>query len=311
MTGGWDVSDLPDQRGRTVVVTGASSGLGQATAAAFALAGAHVVLAVRDAARGERAAAGMTGSTEVRRLDLADLASVRAFAAAWEGPLDVLVNNAGVMAVPRGRTVDGFETQLGTNHLGHFALTNLLLRHIADRVVTVSSAAHRHGRIDLEDLNWQQRRYRRWAAYGQSKLANLLFTLELERRLVEAGSPVRALAAADREHRADVADGRDQPALRAERRDGCPADAVRRDPGPSGRQLRRSRRHGGEAWASDAGGAHGGGQRRRAREAALGQVGGPDRRAVRSAVATSATVRALGARLLLSMICAKLLVRER
>ena len=195
MTGGWDVSDLPDQRGRTVVVTGASSGLGQATAAAFALAGAHVVLAVRDAARGERAAAGMTGSTEVRRLDLADLASVRAFAAAWEGPLDVLVNNAGVMAVPRGRTVDGFETQLGTNHLGHFALTNLLLRHIADRVVTVSSAAHRHGRIDLEDLNWQQRRYRRWAAYGQSKLANLLFTLELERRLVEAGSPVRALAA--------------------------------------------------------------------------------------------------------------------
>jgi NAD(P)-dependent dehydrogenase (short-subunit alcohol dehydrogenase family) len=195
MTGGWDVADLPDQHGRTVVVTGASSGLGRATAAAFAQAGAHVVLAVRDAERGERAAAGMTGSTEVRRLDLADLASVRAFADAWEGSLDVLVNNAGVMAVPRGRTVDGFETQLGTNHLGHFALTNLLLRHVADRVVTVSSAAHRHGRIDLDDLNWQRRRYRRWAAYGQSKLANLLFTLELERRLVEAGSPVRALAA--------------------------------------------------------------------------------------------------------------------
>jgi NAD(P)-dependent dehydrogenase (short-subunit alcohol dehydrogenase family) len=195
MTGGWDVADLPDQRGRTVVVTGASSGLGRATAAAFARAGAHVVLAVRDPERGERAAAGMTGSTEVRRLDLADLASVRAFAEAWEGSLDVLVNNAGVMAVPRGRTVDGFETQLGTNHLGHFALTNLLLRSIADRVVTVSSAAHRHGRIDLDDLNWQRRRYRRWAAYGQSKLANLLFTLELDRRLVETGSPVRALAA--------------------------------------------------------------------------------------------------------------------
>jgi NAD(P)-dependent dehydrogenase (short-subunit alcohol dehydrogenase family) len=195
MTGGWDVADLPDQRGRTVVVTGASSGLGRATAAAFAQAGAHVVLAVRDDERGERAAAGMTGSTEVRRLDVADLASVRAFAEAWEGSLDVLVNNAGVMAVPRGRTVDGFETQLGTNHLGHFALTNLLLRSIADRVVTVSSAAHRHGRIDLDDLNWQRRRYRRWAAYGQSKLANLLFTLELDRRLVEAGSPVRALAA--------------------------------------------------------------------------------------------------------------------
>jgi NAD(P)-dependent dehydrogenase (short-subunit alcohol dehydrogenase family) len=195
MAGGWDVADLPDQRGRIVVVTGATSGLGRATAAALAHAGAHVVLAVRDTERGERAAAGMTGSTEVRRLDLADLASVRAFASAWAGSLDVLVNNAGVMAVPRGRTADGFETQLGTNHLGHYALTNLLLRHITDRVVTVSSAAHRHGRIDLDDLNWEHRRYRRWAAYGQSKLANLLFTLELDRRLVEAGSPVRALAA--------------------------------------------------------------------------------------------------------------------
>jgi NAD(P)-dependent dehydrogenase (short-subunit alcohol dehydrogenase family) len=195
MAGGWDVADLPDQRGRIVVVTGATSGLGRATAAALAQAGAHVVLAVRDTERGERAAAGMTGSTEVRRLDLADLASVRAFASAWAGSLDVLVNNAGVMAVPRGRTADGFETQLGTNHLGHYALTNLLLRHITDRVVTVSSAAHRHGRIELDDLNWEHRRYRRWAAYGQSKLANLLFTLELDRRLVEAGSPVRALAA--------------------------------------------------------------------------------------------------------------------
>jgi NAD(P)-dependent dehydrogenase (short-subunit alcohol dehydrogenase family) len=195
MAGGWDVADLPDQRGRIVVVTGATSGLGRATAAALAHAGAHVVLAVRDTERGERAAAGMTGSTEVRRLDLADLASVRAFASTWAGSLDVLVNNAGVMAVPRGRTADGFETQLGTNHLGHYALTNLLLRHITDRVVTVSSAAHRHGRIDLDDLNWEHRRYRRWAAYGQSKLANLLFTLELDRRLVEAGSPVRALAA--------------------------------------------------------------------------------------------------------------------
>jgi NAD(P)-dependent dehydrogenase (short-subunit alcohol dehydrogenase family) len=195
MAGGWDVADLPDQRGRIVVVTGATSGLGRATAAALAHAGAHVVLAVRDTERGERAAAGMTGSTEVRRLDLADLASVRAFASTWAGSLDVLVNNAGVMAVPRGRTADGFETQLGTNHLGHYALSNLLLRHITDRVVTVSSAAHRHGRIDLDDLNWEHRRYRRWAAYGQSKLANLLFTLELDRRLVEAGSPVRALAA--------------------------------------------------------------------------------------------------------------------
>jgi NAD(P)-dependent dehydrogenase (short-subunit alcohol dehydrogenase family) len=122
MTGGWDVGDIPDQRDRTVVVTGANSGLGRATAAALAQAGAHVVLAVRDTERGEKAAAGMAGSTEVRRLDLADLASVRAFAQAWEGSLDVLVNNAGVMAVPRGRTVDGFETQFGTNHPGSLRL---------------------------------------------------------------------------------------------------------------------------------------------------------------------------------------------
>jgi NAD(P)-dependent dehydrogenase (short-subunit alcohol dehydrogenase family) len=154
-----------------------------------------VVLAVRDLEKGERAAAEVPGDREVRRLDLADLASVRAFAEAWSGDLDVLVNNAGVMAVPEGRTADGFELQLGTNHLAHFALTGLLLPAITDRVVTVSSGAHRMGRIDLDDLNWERRRYRRWPAYGQSKLANLLFTMELQRRLDEAGSPVRALAA--------------------------------------------------------------------------------------------------------------------
>jgi NAD(P)-dependent dehydrogenase (short-subunit alcohol dehydrogenase family) len=195
MTICWDTSDMPDQSGRTVVVTGANSGIGRAAAGALARAGAHVVLAVRDTERGGEAAAAMEGSTEVRQLDLADLASVRQFAAGWAGRLDVLINNAGVMAVPRGRTADGFETQFGTNHLGHFALTTLLLGHIQDRVVTVSSTAHRLGRIDLDDLNWQRRRYRRWAAYGSSKLANLLFTLELERRLVEANSQVRALAA--------------------------------------------------------------------------------------------------------------------
>ena len=191
----WDADQMPDQTGRTIVVTGASSGLGLVTARAMAAAGAHVVLAVRDAERGRRAAAGIDGSTEVRSLDLADLASVRAFAEGWDSRLDVLVNNAGVMAVPEGRTADGFEMQFGTNHLGHFALTNLLLRRIADRVVTLSSTAHRMGAIDLGDLNWQRREYRRWRAYGQSKLANLLFTLELERRLEAYGSPVRALAA--------------------------------------------------------------------------------------------------------------------
>ena len=120
---------------------------------------------------------------------------MRAFADAWDGDLDVLVNNAGVMAVPEQRTKDGFEMQIGTNHLGHFALTNLLLPQITDRVVTVSSGAHRIGSIRLDDLNWEHGSYHRWRAYGQSKLANLLFTSELQRRLDAAGSSVRALAA--------------------------------------------------------------------------------------------------------------------
>jgi NAD(P)-dependent dehydrogenase (short-subunit alcohol dehydrogenase family) len=188
-------SDLPALDGRTVVVTGANSGIGRVAARELARAGARVVLAVRDTAKGEQAAAAMPGTTEVRPLDLTDLASVRAFADAWDGDLDVLVNNAGVMAVPQGRTKDGFELQIGTNHLGPFALTNLLLPHVTDRVVTVSSGAHRMGKIRLDDLNWEQGGYERWRAYGQSKLANLLFTLELQRRLAGAGSDVRALAA--------------------------------------------------------------------------------------------------------------------
>jgi NAD(P)-dependent dehydrogenase (short-subunit alcohol dehydrogenase family) len=191
----WTLADIPPQHGRTAVVTGANSGLGLATAAALAGAGARVVLAVRDLERGRRAAASFEGDTEVRELDLADLASVRRFVADWTGPLDVLVNNAGVMAVPEARTVDGFERQLGTNHLGHFALTLLLLPQLTDRVVTLSSGLHRRGTIDLTDLNWRRRRYRPWAAYGQSKLANLLFTLELQRRLHHDRSPLRATAA--------------------------------------------------------------------------------------------------------------------
>ena len=190
----WTSADLPSLDGRTVVVTGATSGIGRVAARELARVGARVVLAVRDTARGEQVAAEMPGDTEVRHLDLTDLSTVRAFAEDWDGDLDVLVNNAGVMAVPEGRTADGFETQIGTNHLGHFALTGLLLEHVTDRVVTLSSGAHRMGRIRLDDLNWE-RGYKRWPAYGQSKLANLLFTLELQRRLTEAGSPVRALAA--------------------------------------------------------------------------------------------------------------------
>ncbi|HEX7471478.1 MAG TPA: oxidoreductase [Candidatus Limnocylindrales bacterium] len=191
---GWTADDLPDMSGRTVVVTGASSGIGAATARKLARAGAKVVLAVRDVAKGERVAAAMTGDTEVRELKLDDLASVRAFAAAWTGDLDVLINNAGIMMVPEGRTVDGFERQIGTNHLGPFALTNLLLPHITDRVVTVSSNAHERGRLDLDDLDWQRRPYRSSQAYSDSKLANLLFTFELQRRLTAAGASVRALA---------------------------------------------------------------------------------------------------------------------
>jgi NAD(P)-dependent dehydrogenase (short-subunit alcohol dehydrogenase family) len=188
-------SEIPDQTGRTAVITGANSGIGRAAAAALAARGAHVVLAVRNLEKGRAAAATMGGSTEVRQLDLASLESVRAFAAAWDAPIDMLINNAGIMIPPLSRTADGFELQFGTNHLGHFALTNLLLGHVTDRVVTVSSIAHRQGGIDFGDLNWERRTYRRWPAYGQSKLANLLFTLELQRRLTEAGSPVEATAA--------------------------------------------------------------------------------------------------------------------
>jgi NAD(P)-dependent dehydrogenase (short-subunit alcohol dehydrogenase family) len=190
----WTAADLPRLDGRTFLVTGANSGIGLVAARELGRSGARVVLAVRDPAKGEAAAATMPGEREVRRLDLADLASIRAFAEAWEGELHVLVNNAGVMATPLRRTRDGFELQIGTNHLGHFALTNLLLPRLTDRVVTVSSSAHRMGAIRLDDLNWERGDYRRWGAYGQSKLANLLFTLELQRRLHAAGSMVRALA---------------------------------------------------------------------------------------------------------------------
>ncbi|MGV9296127.1 oxidoreductase [Amycolatopsis sp. NPDC003676] len=184
-----------NQTGRTAVITGANSGLGRATAAALAAKGARVVLAVRNLRSGREAASELPGDVEVRQLDLADLASVRAFAAEFAEPIDLLINNAGIMIPPLSRTADGFESQFGTNHLGHFALTNLLLPRIRGRVVTVSSNGHRVGSIDFADLNWERRRYRAVAAYGQSKLANLLFTAELQRRLTEVGSPVLAMAA--------------------------------------------------------------------------------------------------------------------
>lgn len=195
---GFTTAALPGFAGRTVIVTGASSGLGLETGKALTAHGARVILAVRNEAKGAAAAALMPGpgTTEVRSLDLASLEEVRAFAANWPGdPVDLLINNAGVMIPPLGRTEDGFELQFGTNHLGHFALTNLLLPCVTGRVVTVSSGAHRFGSIDFGDLNWERRKYRPWRAYGQSKLANLLFTAELQRRLTEAGSPVLSVAA--------------------------------------------------------------------------------------------------------------------
>jgi NAD(P)-dependent dehydrogenase (short-subunit alcohol dehydrogenase family) len=191
----FSASSIPDMTGKTVIVTGANSGIGRAAATALADHGARVVLAVRNTDKGDAAASQMPGATEVRRLDLASLASVKEFAAGWDGPIDILINNAGIMIPPLSRTADGFEMQFGTNHLGHFALTNLLLPQITGRVVTVSSGAHRAGRIDFDDLNWERKSYRGWRAYGQSKLANLLFTAELQRRLIDAGSAVEANAA--------------------------------------------------------------------------------------------------------------------
>nr|WP_281179106.1 oxidoreductase [Actinoplanes rectilineatus] len=188
-------ADCRRMTNRTAIITGSNSGIGRATARALAARGVRVVLAVRDLDRGHAAAAQMTGRTEVRRLDLADLASVRDFAASLTGPVDLLINNAGVMMPPPGRTVDGFELQFGINHLGHFALTNLLLPQITGRVVTVAAGGHQAGTLDLDDPNWERRPYRPFPGYAQSKLANMLFTAELQRRLTAAGSTVIATAA--------------------------------------------------------------------------------------------------------------------
>lgn len=189
--------------GLTAVVTGANSGLGLQTAIGLARRGASVVMACRSESRGAlalqraRDASGSAALT-LRQLDLANLGSVRSFCDNWSGPLDLLVNNAGVMATPLKRTMDGFEQQFGINHLGHFALTGLLLDALrqspSPRVVTVSSMAHKRGRIDFDNLNADSR-YRPWKAYNQSKLANLLFTMELDRRVRAAGWPLIATAA--------------------------------------------------------------------------------------------------------------------
>jgi NAD(P)-dependent dehydrogenase (short-subunit alcohol dehydrogenase family) len=202
----WTANDIPDQSGRLAVVTGANSGLGLVAARELAGAGAHVVIACRDTSKGEAAAeliraAKPSAGMDVEELDLADLSSVRAFTGRFSdrhGGLDLLINNAGIMATPYRKTADGFESQLGTNHLGHFALTGLLMDALLarpePRCVTVSSGAHRIGRIDFDDLQ-SERGYSRWRAYGQSKLANLLLCFELDRRAREAGLPLRSVSA--------------------------------------------------------------------------------------------------------------------
>jgi NAD(P)-dependent dehydrogenase (short-subunit alcohol dehydrogenase family) len=202
----WTADDIPDLAGRVAVVTGANSGLGFETALELAKAGAQVVLACRDQAKGGEALARIreavpTADVRLERLDLADLSSVRTFAAEFSAAhdsLDILVNNAGVMAIPRRETADGFEMQFGTNHLGHFALTALLLERLLTRpgarVVTVTSVVARMGRIRFDDLQGS-RRYGKWTAYAQAKLSNQLFTLELDRRATHRGADLVSVAA--------------------------------------------------------------------------------------------------------------------
>jgi NAD(P)-dependent dehydrogenase (short-subunit alcohol dehydrogenase family) len=203
----WTADDIPDQTGRTILVTGANSGLGLRSAEALAAKGAEVLLACRNAEKAAAALAtvnaGASGpEARVVALDLASLDSVAACAEAVDGSverLDVLVNNAGVMALPLRRTADGFEMQFGTNHLGHFALTGrllpTLLRAAEPLVVNVSSNAHKLGRMRWDELNWERGRYLKWPAYAQTKLANLLFSGELQRRAVAAGTTLTSVAA--------------------------------------------------------------------------------------------------------------------
>jgi len=198
MSNRWTQNDIPDQKGRVVIVTGGNSGIGYEAGLVLAGKGAHVILAVRDVNKGEKAAQAirerhMQAQVTVMPLDLSDLKSVRAFAQAFLAKyerLDILINNAGVMALPARKTADGFEMQFGTNHLGHFALTGLLLPALKAtkdaRVVTVSSGVHTSGDIHFDDLQWEKK-YDRWGAYAQSKVANLLFAYELQRRLTGAG----------------------------------------------------------------------------------------------------------------------------
>ena len=203
----WDARLMLDQSGKVAIVTGAGSGIGFEVARKLAEKKARVVIAVRDPAKGHKASEKIgeecsKADVDVMKLDLADILSVRRFVEGFRkrySRLDLLINNAGIMASPYGKTADGFELQFGTNHLGHFALTVLLIDMLkkvpGSRVVTVSSGAHSFGMLDFDDLNWEKRRYNKWQAYGDSKLANLYFTSELQRRLDDKGINMLAVAA--------------------------------------------------------------------------------------------------------------------
>ena len=193
----WTSADLPWMDGRTALITGAGSGLGLIAARELARVGATVIAAVRDPAKAQPALAEIAGSVEVRQLDVSDLGSIRGFVDATEGTVDVLVNNAGVMGIPAQRTADGFDLQTATNYFGPFVLTNLLADRITDRVVSVTSQLHRMAHLDLADLDWRTRAYNPMRAYSDSKLAVVLFSLELQRRLRlrAGGSQVRSVLA--------------------------------------------------------------------------------------------------------------------
>ena len=186
----WTPENITSLTGKSIVITGASSGIGMAAANTLAKKGAHVIAAVRNP---DKASKVLHRDIEIKRLDLTDLNRISEFASTINNQIDILLNNAGIMAVPLGRTAQGFELQMGTNHFGHFALTGFLLNKISDRIVTVSSTAHRMGKINFDDIN-SNKKYSRWLVYGQSKLANLLFTLQLDKNLKAANSKVRAIA---------------------------------------------------------------------------------------------------------------------
>ncbi len=251
---------MPPQQGRRFVITGANGGVGLQTARILGSRGAELVLACRSVEKGEAAARLVpgydAGRVVVRRLDVADLGSVRSFAEALLAEydaIDVLINNAGVLGAPFGLTVDGLETHFATNHLGHFALANLLLPAIRDRVVVTSSREHRRGQLDLDDLAWEHRPYGAFAAYAQSKLADLLFMSELQRRLTAAGSDLRAVGAHPGASATNITSGSGKPARHLDR---LPRPApgrharlarralhgLRRDHGHPGRHLHRPAR---------------------------------------------------------------------